>query len=140
MEAMIMSEKVQISAKCEDCGGMFMIGPEQGPNSITNKKEVEIKGQSIFLTYYDCPSCGRRHYVQIDDAVSLVKLNEAKQQFVKLAVAKKKGKEVSKKQLAKFKKTRKDLSIYRTKLMKQFTDECVFIENKEDYERLRFSV
>ena len=135
-----MSEKLQISVQCEDCKREFMIGPEQGPNSITNKKEVEIKGQSIFLTYYDCPSCGRRHYVQIDDSISLVKLNEAKQQFVSLAVAKKKGKEISKKQLAKFKKTRKDLSAYRIKLMKQFTNEDIFNEAKGECEKLRFSI
>lgn len=134
------NNNLQLMVECEKCKYKFAIGQEQAPNSITNKKEYKVKGQSIFLTYYDCPSCGRRHYVQIDDAESLRKLNEAKKLFVELAKKKKMGKEVSKKQLAKFDKARKDLSEYRTKLMKQFTDVEIFEEIKDEYVKLKFSV
>lgn len=135
-----MSEGIQLMVQCEDCKHTFAIGSEQAPNSLTNKKEYTVDGQSIFLTYYDCPSCGRRHFVQIDDIESLSRLRIVKNQFIKLSVAKRKGKEIPQKQSAKFKKTRKDLSDYRTNLMKQFTDKTIHDDETNSDFVLRFSV
>ena len=137
---MAKENQLSLMVECEDCKQKFAIGPEQAPNSVTNKKKYEIDGQSIFLTYYDCPSCGRRHFVQIDDPSSLAVLRETKMQFVKLATKRKQGKEIAKKQSDRFGKTRKHLSNYRLNLMKKYTGKSVYDEATDSWFVLRFSV
>lgn len=126
--------------ECEDCKQKFDIGSREDTNQVTHKKEYVIDGQSMFLTHYDCPSCGRRHYVQIDNEVSLHKLSEERALFVKLSIAKKKGKQIPTKQLAKFKRTQKDLSNYRLNLMKQYAGKSVYDERIGEHVELRFSI
>lgn len=133
-------ETMSLLVECEDCKTKFSISADEAANAVTHKKEFNVNGQSIFLTYYDCPKCGRRHYVQIDDAVSLNKLKEVSRQFVKLAVAKKKGKDIPQKQSAKFKKARQHLSDYRMKLMKEYTGKLVHNNETDSDFELRFSV
>ena len=114
-------ETMLLLVECEDCKEKFQITAGNAVNAVTHKKEFNVNGQSIFLTYYDCPKCGRRHYVQIDDKTSLNKLREVSQQFIKLSIAKKRGKDIPQKQSAKFKKARQNLSDYRMNLMKEYT-------------------
>ena len=133
-------ETMSLLVECEDCKTKFSISAGEAANAVTHKKEFNVNGQSIFLTYYDCHKCGRRHYVQIDDAVSLNKLKEVSRQFVKLAVAKKKGKDIPQKQSAKFKKARQHLSDYRMKLMKEYTGKLVHDNETDSDFVLRFSV
>ena len=121
--------------ECEDCKVKF----EVASDTVNHKKEFKVNGESIFLTYYDCPKCGRRHFVQIDNATSFSKLNEVKQMFVKMSIARQKGNEISKKQSDKFKKSRQYLSDYRTNLMKEFTGKTAISETGISYV-LRFSV
>lgn len=134
------SNKMQLMVECEDCKHKFMINSEQAPNSLTNKKEYKIDGQSIFLTYYDCPSCGRRHYVQIDDESSLRILREVTSQFAKLAIKRKRGSDIPQKQTVKFNKSRKHLSNYRLTLMKKYANRKVHDEISGVDLELRFSV
>lgn len=133
-------ETMSLLVECEDCKTKFYISSDQTINSITHKKEFSINGQSIFLTYYDCPSCGRRHFVQIDDAISLNKLNEVSKQFAKLIAAKRKGKDISQKQSAKFKKARQNLSDYRMNLMKEYTGKLLHDNETDSDFELKFSV
>ena len=133
-------ERMSLMVECEDCKQKFEITSGEAAHSVTHKKEFNVNGQSIFLTYYDCPSCGRRHYVQIDDKTSLNKLREVSQQFVKLSVAKKKGKTIPQKQSAKFKKARQYLSYYRMNLMKQYTGKLIHDNETDSDFVLRFSV
>lgn len=133
-------EAMSLLVECEDCKTKFRISSGEAVNAVTHKKEFNVNGQSIFLTYYDCPSCGRRHYVQIDDATSLNKLKEVSRQFVKLAAAKKKGKEIPQKQSAKFKKARQYLSDYRINLMKEYTGKLIHDNETDSDFELRFSV
>ena len=132
------NNKMKLMVECEDCKYKFAIGSDQAPNSLTNKKEYKVDGQSIFLTYYDCPSCGRRHFVQIDDVNSLKILKEVTTQFTKLAIKRKQDKNIPQKQSARFNKTRKHLSNYRTNLMKEYTGKLI-CDNGTNFE-LRFSV
>lgn len=136
----INQERMSLMVECEDCKQKFEITSGEDAHSITYKKEFTVNGQSIFLTYYDCPKCGRRHYAQIDDVTSLNKLKEVSRQFVKLAVAKKKGKEIPQKQSAKFKKARQRLSDYRMNLMKQYTGKLIHDNETDSDFVLRFSV
>lgn len=137
---MTKENQLTLMVECEECKQKFAIGTEQAPNSITNKKKYEVDGKSIFLTYYDCPSCGRRHFVQIDDQSSLAVLRETKMQFVKLATKRKQGKEITKKQSDRFSKTRKHLSSYRLGLMQKYTGKSIYDEATDSYFVLRFSV
>lgn len=135
-------EQFKLVFECEECKGKISVSRAEAPNSLTHKKEFNVNGKSIFLTYYDCPSCGRRHYVQIDDKTSLGELKKVTKMFVELSVKKREGKNISEKQLAKFKKARQHLSDYRTNLMKEYTGKLIR-NNETDAEsetELRFSV
>ena len=87
--------------QCEDCKKHFPVTADQAPNSLKHKKEYVANGQSIFLTYYDCPECGKRHFVQIDDEYSLNKLKHVTAEFRKLTALRIRGKSISKKQSSK---------------------------------------
>lgn len=133
-------ERMSLLVECEDCKHKFEITSGEAMYSVTHKKEFNVNGQSIFLTYYDCPKCGRRHYVQIDDKTSLNKLREVSQQFVKLSIVKKRGKDIPQKQSAKFKKARQNLSDYRMNLMKEYTGKLIHDNETDSDFELRFSV
>ena len=126
--------------ECEDCKKKFPISQEQAPNSLTHKKEFISNGQSIFLTYYDCPHCGRRHFVQIDDTSSLQELVRITNEFKSLMIKRQKGKTISQKQSDKFKKSRQHLSDYRMNLMKEFTGKTAVNKETGIEYVLRFSV
>lgn len=118
--------KLNLMLECESCKQKFPVSQDKAPNSLTHKKEFKTEnGQSIFLTYYDCPHCGRRHFVQIDDANSLQELVRVTNEFKSLAVKRQKGKTISKKQSDKFKKARQHLSDYRSNLRKKYTNKAV---------------
>ena len=131
--------KLNLMFECEDCKQKFPVTQDQAPNSLTHKKEYKSNGQSIFLTYYDCPNCGRRHFVQIDDVSSLQELVRVTNEFKSLAIKRQKGKTISKKQSDKFKKSRQHLSDYRINLMKEFTGKIAADETGAEY-TLRFSI
>lgn len=123
--------------QCEDCKHRFDISPD---GMVVHKREFKDNGKSIFLTYYDCPNCARRHYVQIDDQISLAKMKRVNATFVKLSIAKRKGKTISEKQQAKFKKARENLSNYRIYLMKSYTGKSFYDDETDSNFVLRFSV
>lgn len=121
---------------CESCGNKFSVDKQ----AVTFKREFIVNGASIFITYYDCPKCARRHCVQIDDKKSLEMLKNNQKQFVHLAAKKNKGKHVSQKQSDKFRKTKKHLANYRIELMKQYTGLLLHDEETDTDFELRFSV
>ena len=57
---------MNVKAICQKCKESFDVSEE----NLVYQKEFMYDGQSIFLTYFDCPKCGRRHFVQIDDQKS----------------------------------------------------------------------
>ena len=132
-------EQFKLMFECEDCKKKFPVTQEHAPNSLTHKKEFISNGQSIFLTYYDCPHCNKRHFVQIDDKISLQELVKITNEFKSLMIKRQKGKIISKKQSEKFKKSRQNLSDYRINLMKEFTGKVAVDETGAEYV-LRFSV
>lgn len=127
---------VSVFAVCQGCGNKFTVNRD----TAIFKKEFMVNGQSIFLTYYDCPECGRRHYVQIDNARSLEMLKDATRQMTRLMVLRRKGKTVPQKQSVKFKKTREHLAQIRMELMKQYTGKLVHDSETDTNFRLEFSV
>lgn len=133
-------ERVCLLVECEECKHKFEITADEAANSLSNKKEFKVDGESVFLTYYDCPFCGKRHCVQIDDKKSLDDLKEVSFQFTKLFLTRKEGKAISQKQLAKFKKARQHLSDYRTSLMERYTGKLVHDNDTDSDFVLRFSI
>ena len=81
----------QVIEKCKSCGEPNKL------NDILQNQNFMKDGKSIRLTYFDCPKCGERCFVQIDDDTSLAMLDSVKKTFVKLAFKKKQGKRISKK-------------------------------------------
>ncbi len=133
-------EDGSILVQCEDCKKNFRLTSDDASSRLKHKQEYVVKGQSIFLTHYDCPECGRRHFVQIDDKHSLDELKEIQRQFVRLSALKTKGKEIPKKQSAKFRKAQKNLSDYRNGLMKQYTGTVLTSHKTGEEVVLYFSV
>lgn len=133
---MVSNENAKMMVECEDCKEKFTIDKD----NVTFKKEFKLNEQSIFITYYDCPRCGRRHYVQIDDSVSLEKLEEVQKQFVSLSVLRRRGKKVSKKRSDEFKESRTSLNEYRNALMKEYTGKLLHDNETDKDFKLRFSV
>ena len=135
----ILSENgMSVLAECEDCKNKFEVNAKN--DTIRFKVKYEVDGQTIFLSFYDCPQCKRRHYIQIDTQSTLNELREVERQFVKLASATKNGKMVPQKQSAKFKKAREHLTRNRNELMKQYTGKLIHdSETDTDFE-LIFSV
>lgn len=126
---------LSILAECQDCGKKFEVSSE-----TIRQREFKVNEQSIFITYYDCLDCGRRHCVQIDTIQTLQELKEVERMFIKLSVAKKKGKQPPQSQSARFKKAREHLAQNRTNLMKQFTGKLVHDSETDTDIILEFSV
>lgn len=104
--------------ECEECGNKFGISQAGG---VTHKKEYVVNGRSIYLTFYDCPSCGRRHVTQIDDVSTVGLLKKYSRMFASLAKKNLNSQPIAEKQLAKFKKQSQHLRNRRFELMKEFT-------------------
>lgn len=110
------------TAECVNCKEKFIVNTF---NLKVRKFDVN-NGQSIILTYYDCPHCGHRMFVQADDDTTKEMLSNVTNQLKQFSIAKNKGEKVSQKQLDKFKKTREDLSNYRIALMKEYAGKFIF--------------
>ncbi len=130
--------KMSLLVECEDCRNKFEVNVNN--KTMTFKKKFDVNGQTIFLSYYICPECGRYHYVQIDNQSTLNELKDVERQFMKLAAAKSKGKTVPQKQSAKFKKSREHLARSRNELMKQYTGKLIHDSDTDSEFELRFSV
>lgn len=124
--------------QCEDCQTRFYIG----------KDDVELHygvhhklkdGRSMWLTYYDCPKCDRRHYVQVDDTHSNQMKKETSLLFRKLAKKRADYRDIPKKQNDKFKKLNSQLETYRFELKKEL-DGQVFISDDGKEVEVHFSM
>ncbi len=125
---------MQVVENCKRCEEKLIL------NDILKNKNFMKDGKSICLTYYDCPKCGERYFVQIDDETSLSMLDSIKKTFVKLAYRKKRGKKIKQKENTKFAEARANLSKYRTGLMNAYTDKTVYDEENGREYVLRFFV
>lgn len=122
-------------AKCEKCGVGFEVN-----NPVLKQMRTEIERQSIWLTYYDCPMCGNRHYVQVDNLRSREMLRDCKKMFVRMSAKRSRREDIPQKQLDKFQQARQHLSEYRTALMKELTGKAFTDTESGEVLDLRFSV
>lgn len=113
-----MSQIVQ----CKDCNHKFLI---TAGNVVSEKEFKDKEGQSIYITYFDCPKCQERHYVQVDNQETLGLKKECLELFQGLAKLNLANKSIPKQQRKKFDKSRKKLSDKRFELMKKYDDGVV---------------
>lgn len=108
---------MKVKAICQKCKSSFDISEE----NLVYQKEYSYEGQSIFLTYFDCPKCNRRHFVQIDNQKSKELLERCKMDFNRLSIAKSKGQVIKNNRKKKFDAERKYLSKFRNELAKEYS-------------------
>lgn len=124
--------------KCEDCESTFYIGNE-GVKVEYGLPFKTKEGRSIFITYYDCPKCGRRHYVQVDDVRSVEMKKEVSMRFKRLSKKRLDFKDIPKSQNERFKKLNRKLEDYRFELKKKFNNQ-VLIDNEGLEVEVHFSM
>lgn len=134
-----MSDSVSILAECRKCGARFEVSGTSGTTHFRQEYKCE-DGRSILLTYYDCPKCGMRHFVQVDDAASIRMLSEEATIFARIAIANSKGKKIPVKMQEKYKKKKGHLCRYRTKLMTELSGKTVTEVSTGQQVVLEFSV
>jgi ribosomal protein L37E len=126
---------MQVEAICQKCGKKITL------NSNTLKKEQYVaEGEKVlWLTFYDCERCGKRHFVQADDSETIRLFGKSVKCLKEIMKERKKFGCASEKQSAKFKSITKKLEGERLKLMVDFTDKPV--ESVREYvEHLKFSI
>lgn len=103
----------EVKINCMECG------VEHQVTDMVNKREMKFEetGESIWLTYFDCPSCGARNFVQADDANTNELLKREINLMIKALEQKKYGKMPRRKQSEKFKRVSNDLAKSRRMLM-----------------------
>lgn len=117
-----MEKSMTQAVQCKSCGSKFMISE----NNVTHEKTFKDKdGQTIYITYFDCPNCQDRHYVQVDNNKTLKIKKKCLDMFASLAKIKIAKKSVPSQQRNKFDNSRKKLSEERFELMKQYQDSMV---------------
>lgn len=131
---------MSVVAACEGCGNKFSVSKRGKDYSIIHQMECVANGKSVFLTYYDCPECGNRHFVQIDDKGTRIMFKEIEHLFIKMASKKKNGKEIPRKQSDKYKKLTKRLRELRENLMKEYNGVMLHDDESGTDFIVRFSV
>lgn len=131
-----MPKNVSLLAECRECHVKFNISHD----ILVYKKQYNVSDGVIYLTYYDCIRCGKRHYVQIDNdkTLELLKVNEG--QFVHNAALRAKGKKLRKKKIDQYKDSQKYLTRYRKKLMEEYEGKQIYDGEKNSYFELKFSI
>lgn len=126
--------EMQTKVICKECKETFDINRD---NVNFEKPFIDENGQSIFITYFDCPSCKERHYVQVDNIHTLGTKKKVQMMFGKMCVMRNKNKVISKQQQDKFKNLREKLNNCRFELMKQYED--LLVTNTETGEEVKLN-
>lgn len=106
--------------ECMDCKENF----EANVNNVKSMM-VEYEGNKLKIIYVDCPNCGKRHYVQIDNDESSSLMVRNLLMFKKLSKKKLSGKSIGKTENKTFKGLREKLLDLRTELMKEYEGRIV---------------
>ena len=126
-----------LQVRCTNCNEQFELSTNLiGANGINHKveftyKEEGAEDRKLYLTYYVCPKCGKKYFVQIDDEKSLKAFKTIAKNFVKLARLKQNGR-VTRKQQLKFNKQRRNLEAYRNKLKTYYIGKTVHDDKADE--------
>lgn len=130
-------EGLNVKMKCKDCQSVVDITKQQTTFNVPCKTK---DGQTIFLTYFDCPVCKARHYVQIDTRQTSELRKSVSTLAVRAMKAKHKGKSIPENQKSKFKKQQDKLKSLRYDLMKKWEGETVTNTLTGDKVELHFTI
>lgn len=108
--------------KCKECNSLVDITQQRTTFNIPHKDK---NGQSILLTYFDCPVCQARHFVQADSRQTSELRKSVSTLAVRSMAAKRKGKIIPEKQRLKFNKQKDKLKALRYDLMKEWEGKTV---------------
>lgn len=108
---------MDLKCKCKKCKRDILVNNE---NVVHEKEFLDKDKQSVYITYFDCPFCQERHYVQIDNGSTIVIKRDNVKVFKKLSRLRSYNKPIPKQQSEKFKKLRYVLEHEREKLMEQY--------------------
>lgn len=134
-----------LQVKCMQCNEHFELTNNLiCANGINHKIEFTYREEGkddkkLYLTYYVCPKCGKKYFVQIDDDTSLKSFKTISKNFIKLARMKRNG-DVPKKKQQKFNKQRKMLEVYRNNLKTEFTGKSIHDDRTDEEFILVFSI
>lgn len=122
-----------LQVRCTNCNEQFELTTNLiGANGINHKIEFTCEeGKKLYLTYYVCPKCGKKYFVQIDDEISLKAFKTISKNFIKLARLKQSGR-VTRKQQLKFNKQRRNLEAYRNKLKTYYVGKTVYDKRTDE--------
>lgn len=113
---------MNVMVECKKCNNRFRIGND---NITFDKHYKDVNGQSILLTYFDCPECKERHFVQIDNIHSREVKKKITKMFAKLSVMRNKNIQIPKQQQKKFGGLQNTLKMSRLQLMKSYDGSIV---------------
>lgn len=130
-------EGLKVNIECKNCKKVLEVS---SVNTAFEKKFIDKDGRSIFLTYFDCPSCKERHYVQIDNLKTIEMKKKTMRMFAKLSVMRNKNQQIPKQQQDKFNKLRKNLNNRRLELMKQYVNTIVTDTETGEEIKLHFTI
>lgn len=132
-----MDNGITASIECSKCKHNFIVNRD---NVIFNRHYKDEKGQSIFLTYFDCPECQERHFVQIDNTFSTDIRRKVQKMFIKFSVMNKQNKSIPKQQQDKFNKLKDNLKKKRFELMKKYDGSEVTDVETDEKVKLNFII
>ena len=124
---------ISATAICQECGSSFEVN-----SSLVKKEMVEVNGNKLWLTCFDCPRCSKRHFVQVDNAETNGMLIDITRQMASISKAVKQGKSVKKKS-GKYAEASKYLDETRNHLMRELTGEKVYVKSMNQDVVLEFS-
>lgn len=89
---------MQLITECVKCSGKFLVSNEDIKRVMAKVANEDVKqcySEEYKLTYYICPHCGKKHYVQVDSKLTSQLLVRSTRDYVEYAVARKKGKKTN---------------------------------------------
>lgn len=128
---------LNVKIECKECKTMVDVTKDKVSFNVPFKDKT---GQTILLTYFDCPVCHTRHYVQIDDRRTSELRKDATKLTARAFSKRSKGKQIPQKQNDKLKKQRRQLSMLRDELMQKYEGSTVTNTITGEEVELHFSV
>ena len=133
-------EKLQVTIECKDCKNKMIADAINVKKKTLNVNGNSISDGSIEVVYIYCPNCGSRHFVQVDDKISLELKEKNMKMFIKLAKKKIDYERIPKKDAAMFEKLRKKLSDLRATLMERYEGSDVTDTETGETFQLHFTI
>lgn len=118
-----------LKVTCEKCNIVFDVS---GNNIKETTVQILEDEKMLDITYYDCPECGKRHVVQLDDENTKVLLSNVKTQMRDATKKKRQNKIIGRRSAQKFEQLRADLRKMRSSLVIQYSGKHYMTERGQE--------